>query len=47
LTVTATRLAAALVCALAAAGWAGARVNVTADRARYPLSLSPAVRDGS
>ena len=47
LTVTATRLAAALVCALAAAGCAGARVNVTADRARYPLSLSPAVRDGS
>lgn len=42
----AIRLAAALVCALATAGCAGARVNVTADRARYPLSLSPAVRDG-
>ena len=37
--------AAALLCALVAAGCAGARVRVTADRARYPLSLSPAVRD--
>lgn len=42
-----TRLAAALICALASAGCAGARVCVTADRARYPLSLSPALRDGS
>jgi hypothetical protein len=32
---------------LAASGCAGARVNVTADRARYPLSLSPVVRDAS
>ena len=32
---------------LAAAGCAGARVNVTANRARYPLSLSPVVRDAS
>jgi hypothetical protein len=30
---------------LGASGCAGARVNVTADRARYPLSLSPIVRD--
>ena len=32
---------------LAAAGCAGARINVTADRARYLLSLSPVVRDAS
>ena len=32
---------------LGAAGCAGARVQVTADRARYPLSLSPVVRDAS
>ncbi len=31
---------------VAAAGCAGARVRVTADRARYPLSLSRVVRDG-
>jgi hypothetical protein len=42
-----TRLAAALVCTLVSAGCAGARVNVKADRARYPLSLSPVVRGGS
>ena len=30
---------------LVASGCAGARVEMTADRARYPLSLSPAVRD--
>jgi hypothetical protein len=36
-----------LVGLLAAVGCAGARVNVTADRARYPLSLSPVVRDTS
>jgi hypothetical protein len=41
------RAAGALICVLAAAGCAGARVNVTADRARYPLSLSPVVRDAS
>jgi len=35
-----------LLGALGASGCAGARVNVTADRARYPLSLSPVVRDG-
>ncbi|HVV52611.1 MAG TPA: hypothetical protein VHO06_23295 [Polyangia bacterium] len=39
------RLFAGLLGLLAAAGCAGARVRVTADRARYPLSLSPAVRD--
>jgi hypothetical protein len=33
--------------ALAAAGCAGARVDVTANRAQYPLSLSPLVRDAS
>jgi len=33
--------------ALAVGGCAGARVNVTADRARYPLSFSPVVRDAS
>lgn len=37
--------AAALLCGLVVAGCAGARVRVTADRARYPLSLSPTVRD--
>ena len=35
----------ALMATLLAAGCAGARVQVTADRARYPLSLSPTVRD--
>jgi hypothetical protein len=30
-----------------ATGCAGARVRVTVERARYPLSLSPVVRDGS
>ena len=35
-----------LVGALGTSGCAGARVKVTADRARYPLSLSPVVRDG-
>jgi hypothetical protein len=40
-----TTRALVLLCALAVAGCAGARVNVTADRARYPLSLSPVVRD--
>ncbi len=33
--------------AVAAAGCAGARVNVTAERAQYPISLSDAVRDPS
>ena len=37
----------ALAAALLVAGCAGARVQVTADRARYPLSLSPVVRDGA
>lgn len=36
-----------LLAALGASGCAGARVNVTANRARYPLSLSPVVRDES
>ena len=36
-----------LLCALTAWGCAGARVDVTANRARYPLSFSPVVRDGS
>lgn len=36
-----------LLGALAAPGCAGARVNVTADCARYPLSFSPVVRDAS
>ena len=36
-----------LLGALAASGCAGARVNVTADRARYPLSFSPVVRDAT
>jgi hypothetical protein len=36
-----------LLVALAASGCAGARVNVTANRARYPLSFSPVVRDAS
>jgi hypothetical protein len=40
-------LALALLAPLLAAGCAGASVRVTADRARYPLSLSPLVRDGS
>jgi len=31
---------------LVASGCAGARVSVTANRARYPLSLSRVVRDG-
>jgi hypothetical protein len=31
--------------ALLAGGCAGARIRLTAERARYPLSLSPAVRD--
>ncbi len=34
-----------LLAGLLAAGCAGARVRVTADRARYPLSISPLVRD--
>jgi hypothetical protein len=33
--------------ALVGSGCAGARVNVTADHARYPLSLSPVVRDAN
>jgi hypothetical protein len=33
--------------ALGGSGCAGARVNVTADHARYPLSLSPVVRDAN
>jgi hypothetical protein len=42
------RLLLALVLAAAAgAGCAGARVDVTAARARYPVSLSPVVRDPS
>ena len=36
-----------LLGALTASGCAGARVKVTADRARYPLSFSPVVRDRS
>jgi hypothetical protein len=36
-----------LLGALVPAGCAGARVRVTADRARYPLSFSPVVRDRS
>jgi len=36
-----------LLGALAASGCAGARVDVTADHARYPLSLSQVVRDTS
>jgi hypothetical protein len=34
-----------LLVLLATTGCAGARVRVTADRARYPLSVSPVVRD--
>jgi hypothetical protein len=37
----------AALAALGGAGCAGARVNVTADHARYPLSLSPVVRDAN
>jgi len=37
----------ALLGALAAGGCAGARVTVSADRARYPVSLSAEVRDKS
>ena len=37
----------ALAGVLAAAGCAGASVAVTASRSRYPLSLSPEVRDGT
>lgn len=33
--------------ALGGSGCAGARVNVTADHARYPLSLSSVVRDAN
>lgn len=36
-----------LAAALLTAGCAGARVQVRADRARYPLSLSPVVRDAA
>ena len=36
---------AALMMALVLSGCAGARVRVTAERARYPLSLSAGVRD--
>ena len=39
--------ASALAVALTAAGCAGARVAVTADRAAYPISLSDSVADGS
>ncbi len=42
---TVTTRALLLLGTLAASGCAGARVNVTADRARYPLSFSPVVRD--
>jgi len=37
----------ALVAAGSVGGCAGARVSVTADRARYPLSFSAVVRDAS
>ncbi len=37
--------AAVLMMALVLSGCAGARVRVTAERARYPLSLSTGVRD--
>jgi hypothetical protein len=40
-------LASLLAGALLASGCAGARVQVTADRAHYPLSLSSVVRDGN
>jgi hypothetical protein len=40
-------VALALACGLAAAGCAGASVVVTASRSRYPLSLSPEVRDAT
>jgi hypothetical protein len=43
--VSVTSRALLLLGALAASGCAGARVDVRADRARYPLSLSPVVRD--
>src|SRR6185295_15354836 len=36
-----------MVLAVAVAGCAGARFAVTAANARYPVSLSPAVRDSS
>jgi len=35
-----------LLLVLTAGGCAGARFDITADSARYPVSLSPAVRDG-
>jgi hypothetical protein len=41
-----TRLAWAIA-VFAAAGCAGARVEVTAARARYPISMSSVVRDGA
>jgi len=45
---TAWRAAVGLTAAsVLAAGCAGARIDVTAVRALYPLSLSPAVRDAS
>jgi hypothetical protein len=40
-------IAVALLASFLVTGCAGARVWVTADRAHYPLSLSPVVRDGS
>jgi hypothetical protein len=40
-----TKLAAALVLLVGASGCAGARTSVVADDARYPISLSRAVRD--
>jgi hypothetical protein len=36
-----------LLAGVLAAGCAGARIDVTANRARYPMSLSPVVRDAS
>jgi hypothetical protein len=42
---TALRPPAALLAVVMAAGCAGASVHVTAERARYPLSMSDTVRD--
>ena len=47
MSITVTTRALLVAGVLALSGCAGARVNVTAHRARYPLSLSRVVRDAS
>ena len=35
------------ICGVVLGGCAGARVNVTAEHSRYPISMSPVIRDAS